>query len=64
MLFFILPISIKMTKIVGILIFMSRINFVLPRVEHGKSFINSGPDVGIIVLSCTVELGLYDFQKA
>ena len=30
------------TTIVGILTFMSRIIFVLSRVEHGKSFITSG----------------------
>ena len=32
-----------MPTIVGILTFMGRINFVLSRVEHGKSFITSGP---------------------
>ena len=59
---FIMPINVKMPLIVGILIFMSRINLVMSLVEHGKSFITSGPDVGIIVRSRTVELGLYDFQ--
>ena len=37
-------INVKMPTIVGILTFMSRINFVLSLVEHGKSFITSGPD--------------------
>ena len=40
---FIMPINVKMPTIVCILTFMSRINFVLSRVEHGKSFITSGP---------------------
>ena len=43
MLFFLL-INVKMPTIVGILIFMSRKNFILSRVEHEKSFITSGPD--------------------
>ena len=38
---FILLINVKMPTIVGILTFMSRINFVLSPVEHGKSFITS-----------------------
>ena len=37
-------INVKMQAIVGILIFMSRINFVLSLVEHEKSFITSRPD--------------------
>ena len=40
---FIMLINVKMSTIVGILIFMSRINLVLTRVEHGKSFITLGP---------------------
>ena len=36
-------INVKMPTIVGILAFMSMINFVLSRVEHKKSFITSGP---------------------
>ena len=36
-------INVKMPRIVGILTFMSRKNFVLSRVEHEKSFITSGP---------------------
>ena len=42
---FIMLINVKMPTIVGILTFQSRINFVLSRVEHGKSFITSGPDI-------------------
>ena len=42
-------INVKMPMIVGILTFMSRINFVLSRVEHEKSFITSGP--GLCCLS-------------
>ena len=41
---FILLINVKMPTIVGILTFMSRINFVLSWVEHEKCFITSGPD--------------------
>ena len=37
-------INVKMPTIVSILTFMSRINLVLSSVEHGKSFITSGPD--------------------
>ena len=40
---FIMLINVKMPTIVGILTFMSRINFVLRRIEHGKSIITSGP---------------------
>ena len=40
-------INFKMPTIVGILTFMSRINFVLSSVEHGKSFITSGSGSGI-----------------
>ena len=40
---FIMPLNVKMPMIVGILTFMSRINFMLSGVEHGKSFITSGP---------------------
>ena len=36
-------INVKMPTIVGILTFMSRINFVLSWVEHEKSFITSRP---------------------
>ena len=40
---FIMLINIKMSTIVDILTFMSRINFVLSCVKHGKKFITSGP---------------------
>ena len=40
---FIMQINVKMTTIVGILTFMSKINFVLSWVGHGESFINLGP---------------------
>ena len=36
-------INVKMPTILGILTFMSRINFVLSCVAHGKSFITLGP---------------------
>ena len=36
---FIMLINVKMPTIVGILTFMSRINFVLSRAEHGKKII-------------------------
>ena len=39
-------ITVKMLTVVGILIFMSRKNFMLNSVEHEKSFITSGPDWG------------------
>ena len=42
---FILPINVKMPTIVGILTFMSMINFMPNLLEHGKSFINSGPSL-------------------
>ena len=49
---FIMLINVKMPKIVGILTFMSRINFVLSLVEHEKSFITLGPDfIGVLVCS-------------
>ena len=38
---FILLMNVKMPTIVGILTFMSRINFVLSWVEHEKSFTTS-----------------------
>ena len=38
---FIMLINVKMSTIVGILTFKSRVNFVPRQVEHGKSFITS-----------------------
>ena len=46
---FIVLIKVKTPTIVGILISMSRINFVLSLVEHGKHFYNLGASVGIDV---------------
>ena len=40
---FIMLINVKMLTIVGILTFMSMINFVLSQVVHEKSFITLGP---------------------
>ena len=40
---FIMLINVNMPTTFGILTFMSRINFMLVSVEHGKSFITSGP---------------------
>ena len=42
---FIMLINVKMPTIVGILTFISRINFVLSRVEHEKGFITSGTGI-------------------
>ena len=50
---FIMLINVKMPTIVGILTFMSRINFVLSWVEHGKSFITSGPVIWQNYSPCT-----------
>ena len=41
---FIMLINVKMPTIVGILTFISRINFVLSRVEHEKKNITLGPE--------------------
>ena len=40
---FILLINVKMPTTIGILTFMSGINFMLSSAEHEKSFITSGP---------------------
>ena len=42
-----LLINMKMPTIVGIFIFISRDNFLLSWVEHEKSFITLGPDLGL-----------------
>ena len=47
---FIMLINVKMPTLVGILTFMSMINFMLGSVEHEKRFITSGPDFN---LRCT-----------
>ena len=41
---YIMLINVKMPTIVGILTFMSMINFMLSWVEHEKSFIALGPE--------------------
>ena len=41
----ILVINVKMPRIVGILTLMSRINYLLSRVQHEKGFITTGPEV-------------------
>ena len=49
-------INVKMPTIVGILTFMSLINFVLSRVEHEKKFITSRPgpvNFKSICINCT-----------
>ena len=46
---FIMLINVKMPTVVGILTFMGRINFMLSCVEHGKSYITSGPVVRPII---------------
>ena len=51
MLFFPL-IDVKMPTIVGILIFMSRKNFMLSCIKHEKSFITSGPGVIMSHVKC------------
>ena len=43
---FIMLINVKISTMVGILTFMSRINFLFSWVEHGKSFITSRPGKG------------------
>ena len=45
---FIMLINVKMPTIVGILTFISMINFVLSWDEHEKSFITSGPEIATI----------------
>ena len=54
MLYYLL-INIKMPTTVGILTFMSRKNFILSYVEHGNSFITSGPGV-MDQFHCSVSL--------
>ena len=48
-------INVKIPTTVGILTFMSRINFMLGRVEHEKSFVTSGPG-----LPCTSPVSRYN----
>ena len=44
---FVLLINVKMPTIVGILTFMSRINFMLGWAENERSFVTSGPSVHV-----------------
>ena len=54
-------INVKMPTIVGILTFMSRINFMLSRVEHENSFITLGPGLmSILGPNCLQRLSTYD----
>ena len=56
---FIMLINVKMPTIVGILTFMSRINFVLSWVEHVVSFITSGPDQTAKAKESAADLSLH-----
>ena len=52
---FVMLINVKMSKTVGLLIFMSMINFMLSQVEHEKQFITSGAghvQLGHILICC------------
>ena len=62
---FIMLINVKMPTIVGILTFISRINFVLSRVEHEKSFItsHSGNLLQLHINPCPAESGYILFRK-
>ena len=51
---YIMLINVKMPTSDGILTFMSRISFVLSRVEHEK-FISSGPGCGTLKTKITVQ---------
>ena len=55
---FIMLINVKMPTIVGILTFMSRINFLLSYVEHEKRLITSGPVVRDCGVSTSYSLRL------
>ena len=62
---FIMLINAKMPTIVGILTFMSRINFVLSWFEHGKSFINSrGQEIGSHAMLFSTIIFLQRFLKS
>ena len=58
-------INFKMSTVVGIFTFMSKIDFMLSVVEHEKSFTTSGPDMDFrlkdfisIILSHIIAIGL------
>ena len=50
---FIMLLNVKMPTIVGILTFMSRINFVISRFEHEESFITLRPGLVINYLDAS-----------
>ena len=52
-------INVKMPTIVGILTFMSRINFVLSWLEHEKSFITSGPEFLLLLKILQINVAIY-----
>ena len=56
---FIMLINVKMPTIVGILTFMSRINFMLSWVEHEKGFITLGPGIWDKVIATQTSLYSY-----
>ena len=60
---FITLINVKMQTIVGILTFMSRINFVLSRVEHEKSFITLGPVVCTYMYVVCIQENLFPLRR-
>ena len=53
---FIMLINVKMPTTVGILTFMSMINFVLNWVEHGKCFITSGHGIETVCYGLSVRI--------
>ena len=53
---FIMLINVKMPTIVGILTFMSMLNFVLSLVEHGQSFVTSRPGFLVTMTVCLCEI--------
>ena len=56
---FFMPVNVKMQTIVGILTFMSRINFVLSSVEHEKSSITSWPGIQKFIKKCLIFIAAY-----
>ena len=50
-------INVKMPTIIGILTFMSRINFVLGGVEYEKKVIISRPDFGFVIFCIVIDIG-------
>ena len=56
-------INVKMQTIFGILIFMSRINFELSRVEHEKSCINSGPGTLLLIIAPCISVKALEWSQ-